>query len=663
MKILVLYRYSQGNSYNHFCNVDFYQYLNNISNVQVKYYGPDVHQLFPDLTLVHFNKGYTFKQLYKKYNFDVLIVAGKNRTYYQPKEIESWLPIDFEAFNCLKILIEPDYHKYRKDNWFNSFNVILHRHKSNVIRAIEDFPYQDHIWFPFSVDTSVFHPIKNEKINKVCFVGNHKSNSYCFRKRASSILLNENLLDFHDKKYENEYIEILNKYSVYLSGSSNFTIDCAKAFEIIASGSILLTNDVDNGFKELFGKCFIVYKNDFSDLIEKTKYLLENKGLQKKLINKGLSSIKKHTHQKRCKQLVDIINNTKFKDNTIENKEMDIVYVIGNMTDDSFERFKKSYESIRLNENYNIKISEVGTDSSYDKLKEFIVSFDYHFEERESFDASIAKNNSFKYLIKNELFSFMDVDMIVPEDFVKKALKYYSIYKKAFICSYVRFKECQYDNYSDMNKNIDIYGENKITDCGVLVCDRIIYEELNGFDEEYVGWGGRDSDFYKRAECAGKFLKCTTITLFHQHHERNFGENKVDNKIRYRRRFNSYIKNPELIPTIKGLVDKRIDESTKFNQPLVRSVKTDIECLINNGIDVCLLNKTCLQKAKGSLITYPLYLGVSDIEKAKSFVADKVVFLDMPVHTKKVKYDNFDVKVPRPIVDYLRKLYGFNWRS
>ena len=363
MKILILYRWSSGNSYNHLCNVDFYQYLNKLPNIEAKFYGVDINRIFPDMAVCQFQANITLKQIWEKYNFDVIIVAGRNRTFYKPKEDKSWLPSDFVNYNCLKILVEPDYHKYRKLSWFKDmkFDLILHRHKTNVVRAESDFPELKHIWFPFSVDTSIFYPKNDNRENKVCFVGNMKSKSYYFRQKSSEKLNEYNLINNEGLQFEQNYINTLQKYSVYLSGSSLYTIDCAKAFEIIASGGILLTNDCHNGFKDLFKNCFVTYKTDLSNLIKQAKLILEDKTKQQNLIKKGLKIIKKkHTHYKRCKDLVNIIYNYNSNLNPKQKiKTLNIVYTIGDLTEDAWKRFENSYNSIKQNNNYNIKISEI----------------------------------------------------------------------------------------------------------------------------------------------------------------------------------------------------------------------------------------------------------------------------------------------------------------
>jgi spore maturation protein CgeB len=646
MKILIFYNYRQNQSYNHFCNVDFYQYLNNFHNIEAKFYGIGVDKLFPNLTVCPYNLKLSMFDIHQIYAFDIIIVAGRNRTFIKPKEDESWLPKDFVSYNCPKILVEPDYHKYRKLSWFKdmNFSAILHRHQSNVNRGIEDFPKLPQYWFPFSVDTSIFYPQNKTRINKVCFVGNNKSSSYYFRTKAIEILEKNNMLDNKYLQFESDYINCLQNYTVYLSGSSIFTIDCAKAFEIIASGGILLTNACYNGFPSLFNNNFITYNNDFLNLANECKAILTNTNQQKQIIDSNLKLIHSfHTHEKRCQDLINILNKFYNPIKTINNDILDIVYTIGNLKEDAWLRFENCYRSVSKNLNYRIVVSEVGKESSYDKIKSFIPEFEYHFQQEDLFDASIAKNNAFRYLINNNLFTFLDVDMIVPSDFVNKCFESYHRRLKIFICNYYRLPETEAVNYEEIKSKFDFSDFKLINQSGTLVCDKATYELLNGFDEDYKGWGGRDSDFYERAKLSNKFFSNSEIILFHQYHPRQFGDYKNSNRQLFKQKRNSYRNNPKSVNLIKGL----------YNIP-----KTPIDILLDHNIDVCLLKQTCKDWAILKNITPPYYLGVSDINKAKSLNLSDVIFESLPKSTKITNMNNRNVKVPFPLITYLQNLYG-----
>lgn len=654
MNILIFYTYRPG-TYNYRCNIDFYKNLNNINGVKAFFYGPNVEQLYPDMTLTDYNKNLTLSQLWEYFQFDVIICAGYNRMFYTATEKDCWLPSDFLTFPCNKVLIEPDYHKYRKLSWIQNanFQLICHRHKSNVLRAIEDFPSMNHVWLPFSVDMNIFKDIGLERSPKVAFVGSSKSHSYYFRTQAINVLEKTDLLGFCGMKKDEEYLDILNKYLVYLNGSSIYSIDCAKAFEILASGGILLTNDVPNGFENLFKDCYIKYKNDFSDIEYVTRKILENTILQEKLKRNAIKKIKKyHTHEIRSKQLYyHIKNNLKIKPSYNHSEIVDVVYVIGNLTEDAWERFKYSYESLKLNDNFNVKISEIGKSSNEEHLKTFIDTFEYYYQPCDFFDASIAKNNAFRYLIKNNLFVFMDIDMLVPSNFIKSIKLYYYNYKKAFICAYKRLIDTSLKTYNQIIDNINELGGDLIADSGILVCSKEIYKKLNGFDEEYQGWGGRDSDFYMRAKLANLFKTYKDICLLHQYHPRQFGEHKEDNRNRYRYRLNQCSRNPKELINFKGLED---------NTLLKKEMNTyeKIALLIENGINVCLLKETCYKWVIENTISDELEIAVSDIQKSKELLNTEQSFNTMPIKTKNINMSGLKVKVPFPVVSYLGNLYG-----
>lgn len=308
MKILWIYNYSQKNTYNHWYTGDFMVTLNNLPDIEMHCYGKNMHMLYPNLTVVPYKPEISMQDLKNIYDFDIVILWSKVR-YFNNFE-ETWLPIDFNRFSCPKILIEGDYFKFRKLPWFEEakFDLILHRHKTNVIRGEEDFPHLKHLWFPVSVDNTIFKPDKScFRLNKICYLGS-STWQYYYRNKAKEILHENKLLD--DKyKTKNQYIYYLQHYISHLNGSSIYSIDNAKAFEIISSGSVLFTNECYNGFPELFNHNYITYKNDFSDLISKAKFILENPDACLEIQKKGLEIIAtNHTHLIRANELINIIH-------------------------------------------------------------------------------------------------------------------------------------------------------------------------------------------------------------------------------------------------------------------------------------------------------------------------------------------------------------------
>jgi hypothetical protein len=81
-------------------------------------------------------------------------------------------------------------------------------------------------------------------------------------------------------------------------------------FEIMASGSVLLTDEADDyGLKELFvDESYCTYKRDGSDVSEKASMIINDSAYRDSVTKKAVQCIQeKHTHETRAKELIAII--------------------------------------------------------------------------------------------------------------------------------------------------------------------------------------------------------------------------------------------------------------------------------------------------------------------------------------------------------------------
>ena len=703
MKILWLYRYTPKWAYNHWYTVDFFKLLNTFPDTEVKFYGYNIEQAYKDMMLIKYSPDLLMRDLKQLFNFDVIIMGCKNRMFTNVDFKECWLPRDFNTYNCPKILLEEDYFNFRKDSWVKDtgINLILHRHKSNVIRGVEDFPTINQLWFPFSVNTDLFKPNKEiEKINKIAFVGSYHPKVYYFRNEARKILENEQLIDFLGQKREEAYIESLQKYTCHLNGSLIFSLDNAKMMEIMACGSVLLTNDCYNGLIDLFGKnTYITYQNDFSDLIQKSKFVLENEQYRNSIINNSLKVIrKKHSHRQRCAELLEVINREIFTQTLSlpiitklpkPPKKLGIVYCLGNIDDEAMKRFQNSYKSVKQKKKVTFYVSEVGKESNKEKIKKLIPNCEYYYQYNDIFDASIAKNNAFKYLIAEDVFIFLDIDIIVFDNFATKILELYNTNKKAFVLSYIRLEENDTDTtYYDLTNLIKLETHDtrkNFLNSALIVCDKFIYKLVNGFDEEYRGWGYRDIDFNKRIKLLNKLISYEGEIVFHQYHLQNL-VNQENNKKRYDKREKEYTNNIKLISKIKGLEDltgKKIsiiledkinisdnifgfDYKEKCNilidneKPKLITLKNEdlIKKLYNKQIEIYILKNTCYNVILNDKVGEFLNIAVDKTEVAREILGEDFEFEIKPKNTKTFVYKNMILNIPFPIIAYLTSLYG-----
>jgi len=263
-------------------------------------------EYYSSLLVTPYNRKNSLKDLKSLFNFDVIIIENLRRLSNPdcPNLSVTWLPEDFKSMDCIKICLEDDFHQHKNHPFYNcGIQYIFHRHKNTYLLAEKLLPKLKHFWLPFSVDNTVFHPTHNFRLNKLCFVGHDAK-----RTNIYTTLQKNNFLKIYNPTYEKSYLALLQTYVGYANHSSPlYNIDNAKAFEIIASGGILFTNECKNGFKELFGEnTYMTYTP--KNLITQATRLLTDKQLQLVYIKNGLKVIaEKHTHQIRAQQLLSLI--------------------------------------------------------------------------------------------------------------------------------------------------------------------------------------------------------------------------------------------------------------------------------------------------------------------------------------------------------------------
>jgi uncharacterized protein YkvS len=341
LKILWLFKYNPVWNYNHWFHMDFAFELAKRQEIIVKTYGLNMSTGYPQLDLRTWGANIKLQQLKDEFDFDVIIMDGKSRMEMYKEVL--WLPRDFDTFNKTpKIMLEGDYHNHQYHQWYaeRGVNIILHRHKINKEKAEKDLPNIKHIWFPCSVDTDIFKPNPDiSRIEKIGFTGGTNP-CYTYRVGASKILAKENLIHMCIKRRaDKEYIKYLQSYVSHLNCSSTFNLDIAKMFEIMASGSVLLTDLCEeNGVKELFNdNDYVTYKKDFSDLIIKAKQIINDKNYREIIIKNAMSTIEqRHTHKIRIEQLIDIITNNFNLPNYMVSQEQKLTVM---------ERIKKFFTS------------------------------------------------------------------------------------------------------------------------------------------------------------------------------------------------------------------------------------------------------------------------------------------------------------------------------
>jgi hypothetical protein len=323
MKILWLYKYLEEYNFDNWLHTKYVENLAKHPGVEIVCYGPGMHICNPELTPIQYRQDMDIYELCNQLNPDYIICNTKSRMFmhYSPhkKEAEGlWLPIQFPAFNRIpKIMIEEDYHYEIDDSWYKDqgFNLILQRHYGSSLRP-HTVPVK---WFPFSVDTDIFKPNDDPnhvRIEKICMAGS-VNGAYPERQVICDILRRKHLAEIFDRKQMigDKYIKCLQDYIAHISGCSQYKITPAKMFEIMASGSVMLTN-YNEDLKLLFDdNSYVLYRTDLSRsdniIAELARQIINDKAYRTLIANNALKCIKeRHTHFHRNEELKRILEGT-----------------------------------------------------------------------------------------------------------------------------------------------------------------------------------------------------------------------------------------------------------------------------------------------------------------------------------------------------------------
>lgn len=255
IRCLWLYRYSVNYNFDHWFHLSLVRHMKQLG-YDVIAYGPEIEKEYNDLLLVKYSPNISWDNLLDIVKPDVAILNTRSRAfdYYSPFTGEMrgcWLPKGFESTRIPKVLIDEDSHYEKDDNWvFNSnFQLTLQRHRSQALRKWK----VKTLWHPFSVNTDVFKPNPSiQKVHKICFAGSMTS-PYSDRIKAIRALENRGLIDVFPTRVKvgQDYIRCLQQYDACLSGASDYDICAAKNLEIMACGSLLITNRF-TGLNEMF---------------------------------------------------------------------------------------------------------------------------------------------------------------------------------------------------------------------------------------------------------------------------------------------------------------------------------------------------------------------------------------------------------------------------
>jgi len=247
---------------------------------------------------------------------------------------------------------------------------------------------------------------------------------------------------------------------------------------------------------------------------------------------------------------------------------LDFVYLVHNLNHNAILRLKKSQLSLikqKSKNNCKFCIYDSSLEPIYDKLKNYKVVIDKYFHLQQDvalYNRSISVNNAFKNLISTKHFMISDIDLIFPKNFISQIYRFYIKNKKIFSYGKLWYLPPHHSNSFNYDLLRRLYAYKcEICDfgCGVFLTNKRAFENINGFDEEYVGWGYEDTDFNFRMKKYHK-LKEENVqsnqVLMHQYHDSRKNKEKsmsIENEKMFKNKKNEMLQS-ENYKCKKGLI-------------------------------------------------------------------------------------------------------------
>ncbi|HTB72127.1 MAG TPA: galactosyltransferase-related protein [Polyangiaceae bacterium] len=135
------------------------------------------------------------------------------------------------------------------------------------------------------------------------------------------------------------------------------------------------------------------------------------------------------------------------------------------------------------------------------------------------YNKSRALNLAFKHFVTGPEFFAFDLDIVVPPDFLSSIVRAYAAHG-AFAAPRLLYMPPTVQSYRDF---AELETTPPIQQWWGAAClyGSEAFDRVNGFDEDYFGWGNEDDDLHARlAITAGRPGRTNAIRCFHQYHPR-----------------------------------------------------------------------------------------------------------------------------------------------
>jgi len=198
----------------------------------------------------------------------------------------------------------------------------------------------------------------------------------------------------------------------------------------------------------------------------------------------------------------------------------------------ALERLKASIKSIK-DQNVRICVCCTSKDNIYKHIKKLAKITYYHKPlDLDVYCKPKTINLGVKEMIKTPYFMLSDIDLIYPKTFISELIKYteYHIPVRVIFNNYNLGLDYTANTYVKYKKFFNTHEDHTRTKFGIAPGNGLIhlksFKLINGYDENYVGYGLEDADFNMRTSYICKYIELDDefINTCHLYHKGIFRE-------------------------------------------------------------------------------------------------------------------------------------------
>jgi hypothetical protein len=219
-----------------------------------------------------------------------------------------WKRFDFSFFDAPTAYYAIDSHvsfqHHIRDAHIQDYDFVFVAQKDYISKYIE-YGCDKVFWLPLACDPEIHKRHNLPMQYDLCFVGGIRSGT----KREQDIRsIRKKFNMFVGRKYLHDMARIYSQSKIVFNRSLMGDLNM-RVFESLSCGRLLLTDNIENGLKELFtdGKHLVTY-DDLKDLVKKARHYLDNTYEREEIASNGQNEAhRKHTYLQRVKYVAETV--------------------------------------------------------------------------------------------------------------------------------------------------------------------------------------------------------------------------------------------------------------------------------------------------------------------------------------------------------------------